>query len=217
NPSTYYKIRGKSNFTVPFTLTQGHNRFKVFSESNPFTFELFSSGHKRKVCKNKKRSIYSFIIKRYCDGTEVEHVSEFPENKTYNMQVSTSVFDLKDVTRYYNSYFTQFVLHNTGDTDFYIQIDILPLKNPPIYFLKGYFRKVWIIIASVFGVLFVLLIVAFVLLYLKYYYTRLCIQNRAARVGDDFFPFPVGIPPRVSNSPEEATDESSILPHFGFF
>ncbi|RXG58624.1 hypothetical protein Avbf_16639, partial [Armadillidium vulgare] len=93
NPSSYFKIRAKSNFTVPFTLTQGHNRFKVFSESNPFTFELFSSGHKR-----------------------------------------------KDILEYNNSIFTTIVLHNTGDTDFYIQIeDNWPPTNAPISLLKGKF------------------------------------------------------------------------------
>ncbi|KAL7646611.1 UNVERIFIED_CONTAM: hypothetical protein RMT77_001862 [Armadillidium vulgare] len=217
NPSSYFKIRAKSNFTVPFTLTQGHNRFKVFSESNPFIFELFSSGHKRKVCKNKKRSIYSFTIKRYCDGTEVEHVSEFPENKTYNMHVSTDIFESQDILEYNNSIFTTIVLHNTGNTDFYIEIDFWPPTNAPISLLKGKSSLVWNIMASVFGVLLVLLVVAFVLLYLKYY-TRLCIQNHAAREDIDFFP--EGLEGYVvSASPQVVVDKSYLArgsSYFGF-
>ncbi|RXG52007.1 hypothetical protein Avbf_17299 [Armadillidium vulgare] len=78
NYTTYYKIRTKSNFTMPFIMKQGSNKFNAFSEGSPFTFEVFCSGYVR-----------------------------------------------KDILKYNNSIFTTIVLHNTGDTDFYIQIDNL--------------------------------------------------------------------------------------------
>ncbi|RXG52706.1 hypothetical protein Avbf_19088, partial [Armadillidium vulgare] len=108
NHTTYYKIRAKSNFTMPFILKQRPNKFKAFSESSPFTFEVFSSGFVRKVCKKDKMSINSFTIRIKCELTELEHVSEFPENIQNNVYVSTDIFDSQVCNIYY-----YFFLHVT--------------------------------------------------------------------------------------------------------
>ncbi|RXG53292.1 hypothetical protein Avbf_19134, partial [Armadillidium vulgare] len=47
-----------------------------------------------------------------------------------------------DILKYNNSIFTTIVLHNTGDTDFYIEIDFWPPTNAPIFLLKGKFSLV---------------------------------------------------------------------------
>ncbi|KAB7502004.1 hypothetical protein Anas_08546, partial [Armadillidium nasatum] len=129
----YYNIRAKSSFRLPFILYKKANKFVAFSKTNSFSFNVICSGKRQKICKNGKNSIDSFTIRKECeDGS----VSSFSPNIVNDVFVSSKAFDPEDNLNYNHSAFVDLVLENVGNTDFFVEMDVINPSSAPIDLLK---------------------------------------------------------------------------------
>ncbi|KAL7646619.1 UNVERIFIED_CONTAM: hypothetical protein RMT77_001870 [Armadillidium vulgare] len=130
----YYKIPAGKSVTIPYVMYKQVDRFDAFSDSNPFNFEVSFSGKRRQICKQEIANQPDvFSLPKDCKHWPQ---TSFSQNKIYNIFMYPEAFDAKDILKYNDFTFTEFVIHNTGTTDFYIQTFIKPETSAPISLLK---------------------------------------------------------------------------------
>ncbi|KAB7502003.1 Transmembrane protease serine 11A, partial [Armadillidium nasatum] len=131
----YYKIPAGKSVKIPYVMFKQVDRFDAYSETSPFSFEITLSGKRRKICMEEIRdqpNVYS--VPRECRHWPINN---FSQDTVYNIYMYPAAYDKQDILKYNDFTFTDFELHNIGNSDFYIRTFIKPESNAPISLLEG--------------------------------------------------------------------------------
>ncbi|KAB7496485.1 hypothetical protein Anas_14411 [Armadillidium nasatum] len=109
--------------------------FEVYSERNAFQFEVVISERRQKICKEEQKNPNDdvFSLPRFCKH---KLVNLFSHNIIYKIFMFPDAFDFPDILKYNGFTFTEFIINNTGHSDFYVRIFIMPGSNAPISLLN---------------------------------------------------------------------------------
>ncbi|KAL7646616.1 UNVERIFIED_CONTAM: hypothetical protein RMT77_001867 [Armadillidium vulgare] len=131
----YFKIPAGKSIKIPFVMSKEIDYFEVYSERDPFQFEVVISGRKQKICKEEHENPNDdvFSLPRFCRH---KLVNLFSHNIIYKIFMFPDAFDFQDILKYNGFTFTEFIINNTGLSDFYVREYIMPGSNAPISLLK---------------------------------------------------------------------------------
>ncbi|RXG73833.1 hypothetical protein Avbf_03898, partial [Armadillidium vulgare] len=131
----YYKIPAEKNLKIPFVMSKEIDYFEVYSERNAFQFEVVISERKQKICKEEHENPNNdvFSLPSFCRH---KLVNLFSHNIIYKIFMFPDAFDFPDILKYNGFTFTEFIINNTGHSDFYVREYIKPGSNAPISLLN---------------------------------------------------------------------------------
>ncbi|KAL7646613.1 UNVERIFIED_CONTAM: hypothetical protein RMT77_001864 [Armadillidium vulgare] len=131
----YYKIPAEKNLKIPFVMSKEIDYFEVYSERNAFQFEVVISERKQKICKEEHENPNDdvFSLPSFCRH---KLVNLFSHNIIYKIFMFPDAFDFPDILKYNGFTFTEFIINNTGHSDFYVREYIKPGSNAPISLLN---------------------------------------------------------------------------------
>ncbi|KAB7500571.1 hypothetical protein Anas_07116, partial [Armadillidium nasatum] len=138
----YYKILATKNIKIPYVTSKQVNWFEVYSDKSAFDFEVSIGGTRLQICKEETEKSDFFSVIKDCKHIPI---TLFSQDIIYKIFMGPQVFDDMDALKYNGSTFSEIIIHNRGETDFYVRTFIEPECNaPPISFLKRKDQQVFL-------------------------------------------------------------------------